>query len=162
MLMKHLTSWSEAQCTKLESAIYNSVIQKSVEDKTPRSWASKRFTQRYIQKAMSIRFNLQHPKNPGLLQRVQSREVSFDWLCSAHPEDLFPALWEPVYEAVARKQLRKESAGTQNVETMPDSPFQCRKCKKYKVTYYQMQTRSADEPMTTFFQCHVCLNRWKG
>lgn len=39
--------------------------------------------------------------------------------------------------------------------------FKCGKCKSMKTTYYQMQTRSADEPMTTFVTCTVCSNRWK-
>ena len=33
--------------------------------------------------------------------------------------------------------------------------FQCGKCKKRQTSYYQMQTRSADEPMTTFVICQV-------
>ena len=28
-------------------------------------------------------------------------------------------------------------------------------------TYYQLQTRSADEPMTTFVSCLKCATRWK-
>ena len=39
--------------------------------------------------------------------------------------------------------------------------FQCGKCKQRKCTYFQMQTRSADEPMTTFVQCVNCNNRWR-
>jgi len=39
--------------------------------------------------------------------------------------------------------------------------FKCYKCKKRKCTYYEMQTRSADEPMTTFVTCLSCGNRWK-
>jgi transcription elongation factor S-II len=39
--------------------------------------------------------------------------------------------------------------------------FKCGKCKSVKTTYYQMQTRSADEPMTTFVTCMGCGNRWK-
>lgn len=39
--------------------------------------------------------------------------------------------------------------------------FQCGKCKSKKTHYYQMQTRSADEPMTTFVTCLECGNRWK-
>jgi len=37
----------------------------------------------------------------------------------------------------------------------------CGKCKKRDVTYNQMQTRSADEPMTTFCFCNICGHRWK-
>jgi len=40
--------------------------------------------------------------------------------------------------------------------------FKCKKCGTNKVTYTQAQTRSADEPMTTFFNCLNCGNRWKG
>ena len=39
--------------------------------------------------------------------------------------------------------------------------FRCAKCKKRNCTYYQMQTRSADEPMTSFITCLCCSNRWK-
>lgn len=39
--------------------------------------------------------------------------------------------------------------------------FKCGKCKSVKTTYYQMQTRSADEPMTTFVTCMSCSNKWK-
>lgn len=39
--------------------------------------------------------------------------------------------------------------------------FKCRKCNSKKTSYYQLQTRSADEPMTTFVQCNNCNNHWK-
>jgi DNA-directed RNA polymerase subunit M/transcription elongation factor TFIIS len=39
--------------------------------------------------------------------------------------------------------------------------FKCRKCKSTRCSYYQLQTRSADEPMTTFVTCINCGNRWK-
>jgi len=41
------------------------------------------------------------------------------------------------------------------------SAFTCGKCKQNKTTYYQLQTRSADEPMTTYVECITCGNRWK-
>lgn len=34
-----------------------------------------------------------------------------------------------------------------------DGMFPCRKCKSKKTTFYEQQTRSADEPMTTFVTC---------
>lgn len=39
--------------------------------------------------------------------------------------------------------------------------LKCGKCKKKNCTYNQLQTRSADEPMTTFVLCNNCGNRWK-
>jgi len=39
--------------------------------------------------------------------------------------------------------------------------FECGRCKSYKTTYYQLQTRSADEPMTTFVTCVNCNKKWK-
>jgi len=39
--------------------------------------------------------------------------------------------------------------------------FRCGKCGQRKCAYYQLQTRSADEPMTTFITCIPCGNRWK-
>jgi transcription elongation factor S-II len=39
--------------------------------------------------------------------------------------------------------------------------FTCGKCKSTKINYQQYQTRSSDEPMTTFLQCIKCGNRWK-
>jgi len=39
--------------------------------------------------------------------------------------------------------------------------FQCPKCKGYSTTYYSMQTRSADEPMTNFVTCLPCNKRFR-
>lgn len=42
-----------------------------------------------------------------------------------------------------------------------EGEFQCGKCKCKKIASVQKQMRSADEPMTTFFHCSNCNNRWK-
>jgi len=34
--------------------------------------------------------------------------------------------------------------------------FKCHKCLQWKTTYFRMQTRSVDEPMTTFVTCMNC------
>nr|PVC54064.1 transcription elongation factor [Theileria orientalis] len=39
--------------------------------------------------------------------------------------------------------------------------FKCGKCNSRQTTYYQLQTRSSDEPMTTFVTCLNCKNRWR-
>lgn len=37
----------------------------------------------------------------------------------------------------------------------------CRKCKERKCSYYELQTRSADEPMTKFIKCCNCGFEWR-
>lgn len=57
-------------------------------------------------------------------------------------------------EAIREHQMAK-TGGTQT------DLFTCGKCKKKNCTYTQVQTRSSDEPMTTFVVCNECGNRWK-
>jgi transcription elongation factor S-II len=59
------------------------------------------------------------------------------------------------------RKANMEEALTQKPVYSATDIFKCGKCKQRKTTYYQMQTRSADEPMTTFVTCLVCENRWK-
>ena len=47
--------------------------------------------------------------------------------------------------------------GIDNKKTM----YPCGKCKSTKVSNYEKQTRSGDEPMTQFFECADCGNRWR-
>ena len=61
--------------------------------------------------------------------------------------------------ALAKKDLERETA--RKNEEGYEGLFKCGKCKSTKTTYYQMQTRSADEPMTTFVTCTGCGNKWK-
>jgi transcription elongation factor S-II len=67
------------------------------------------------------------------------------------------------YAATMLKKKNKEAAMEQ-AKTKDDDyegQFKCGKCKSKKTDYYQMQTRSADEPMTTYVTCKACGNRWK-
>ena len=65
--------------------------------------------------------------------------------------------WADLIDAKSKRDKNKFEV---NIAAATDT-FTCRKCKKNQCTYYQMQTRSADEPMTTFVTCIPCGNRWK-
>ena len=60
-----------------------------------------------------------------------------------------------------RQTALAEAERGQHMKTATTDQFQCGKCRQRKCQYYQMQTRSADEPMTTFVTCVNCGNRWK-
>jgi transcription elongation factor S-II len=72
-------------------------------------------------------------------------------------QEMCPDKWNKLIEAKIKRDKNKFET---NVEAATDT-FTCRKCKSNKCTYYQMQTRSADEPMTTFVTCLECDREWK-
>ena len=72
-------------------------------------------------------------------------------------EELYPELWEEII----LKNKKKLDMLTKEQNQQGSSLFKCGKCRLNNCTYYQLQTRSADEPMTTFVTCINCNNRWK-
>ena len=46
-------------------------------------------------------------------------------------------------------------------ENVDSTQERCPKCEHERAYFMQMQTRSADEPMTTFYKCCECGHRWK-
>merc|ERR1719235_1019472 len=44
---------------------------------------------------------------------------------------------------------------------MRTNQLKCGKCGKRDVEYYEVQLRSADEPMTVIASCAICGHRWR-
>lgn len=101
----------------------------------------------YKQKMRSLYLNLKGT-NISLRRDVVSGSLDPDTFCSMSPEEM--ASDERKAE---NKRLEEEGifAAMAAVNTKASTDmFRCSKCGKNETTYYQMQTRSADEPMTTF------------
>ncbi len=49
-----------------------------------------------------------------------------------------------------------------NLSTMPTTRVECPKCGHKEAAYWQLQTRSADEGMTTFYRCLKCKYTWRS
>uniref|UniRef100_A0A8C8CN46 Uncharacterized protein n=1 Tax=Oncorhynchus tshawytscha TaxID=74940 RepID=A0A8C8CN46_ONCTS len=105
---------------------------------------------KYKNRVRSRISNLKDPKNPGLRRNVLAGGIELRRfaIMSAELKQLRNNLTK---EAIREHQLSKTSG------TISDL-FQC---SKKNCTYNQMQTRSADEPMTSFVLCNECGNRWK-
>jgi DNA-directed RNA polymerase subunit M/transcription elongation factor TFIIS len=72
-------------------------------------------------------------------------------------QEMDPERWKSLIQA---KSIRDQNKYEQNSEATTDT-YVCRKCKSNKCTYYQLQTRSADEPMTDFVTCIKCGHHWR-
>jgi DNA-directed RNA polymerase subunit M/transcription elongation factor TFIIS len=78
-------------------------------------------------------------------------------ICGMDHQYLFPENWKTYID---EKSKRDRTLYEINKEMATDI-YKCGKCHKRECVYYQLQTRSADEPMTTFVTCLNCGKRWK-
>jgi DNA-directed RNA polymerase subunit M/transcription elongation factor TFIIS len=140
----------ETNARALEHCVYNDFIHYCRSREIPRSWECLQFRELYTHRILSVAYNLNHPKNPRVFEKLVNREISYPWLARAEPMDLYPELWASSIESVAMKRLKREM--TVDVKDAPDGAFTCRRCKSKKTAYYQMQTRSA----VCFELNHVC------
>jgi transcription elongation factor S-II len=141
-------------CENLEKGIYNYTLKVCEEKNLLKKWSNESFVLLYIEKLRTLIINL---KDNDLLAKLASKEVKAHEFVYMSHQELRPKLWETLIE---EKKIKDENKYTPKIEASTDN-FICGKCKSKKCTYYQLQTRSADEPMTTFVTCLDCGNRFK-
>jgi len=115
-------------------------------------------TREYKTKFRSIVFNLK--KNRELRDSVMQLIIPAKKLCTMSTQDM--ASEELKKERKKIEEYHLEASKLNQMNQTSTDMFKCGKCGKRETTYYQMQTRSADEPMTTFHTCTHCGNRWKS
>lgn len=117
----------------------------------------------YTEQARALAHNLQDRKN----SRFRYKLFSGFWRMSSLPrltaEDMASDL-----KTAKRAKIRKEAAEARDLDwdlkrgnLHVSGSFTCGKCKGTQTQVRQLQTRSCDEPMTTFVTCITCKNRWK-
>nr|XP_023663358.1 transcription elongation factor A protein 3 isoform X3 [Paramormyrops kingsleyae] len=114
---------------------------------------------KYKNRVRSRISNLKDPKNPDLRKNVLAGAIELSRIASMTAEEMASDELKQLrntltQEAIREHQMAKTGGTTTDL-------LQCGKCKKKNCTYNQVQTRSADEPMTTFVLCNECGNRWK-
>jgi len=131
---------------EIETAILNRCISDAQKWYVDIDWETLAFREMYRTRAIEL-----------FPHRAQADTMGAIGFANSSPVDYAPDRWRPILQVVLEKDKAKYSKKvTANIEMF------CRSCKKKsKCDYYQVQTRSADEPMTTFVTCLECDTRWK-
>ena len=138
----------------IEKGVFNYAIKEANARKIVKKWENPYFKQLYIDRLRVIYINL---KNQELIQQLESGELTPNILAYMSHQEMNPKHWK---EMIDRKTKRDESKFSTRVEASTDM-FTCKKCKSKRCTYYELQTRSADEPATIFITCLDCGKNYK-
>lgn len=113
----------------------------------------------YKKKIRSLFLNLKNKTNKALGMRVMSGDIAPQKFVTMTDEELKSDHQRKLDEELEKENMKNAQVPTEE-KSISDS-LECGRCKQKKVSYTQAQTRSADEPMTTFCECMNCGHRWK-
>lgn len=144
----------------LERGIYNATLDDAKKHMVPLTWDHDTFRWMYSAVAKRTLTNF-HPNsyigNKSLIERWKEGEFTLDTLGRWTPYELNPANWKDLKD----QQFRRDKRILEGNLAMATDRFRCSQCKKKMCSYYELQTRSADEPMTIFISCLNCGKHWK-
>ena len=144
----------------LERGIYNAAIANATKHGIRCHWENPEFASLYRSIARSTVANvdpLAYVHNERLLQRVKTGELDPATIASMTASEMFPEKWADQEE----ERLKRETALLEGNSDEGSTLFTCNRCHKSRTRYFEMQTRSADEPMTIFIRCLNCGMQWK-
>ena len=119
------------------------------------------FKQHYMQRCVIIYSNL-NPESPvknyNLIKKFLNKEFNEYDLAFFTSEELFPEQYSHLTKLYG---LDKIVLPCEYTPEIPDGIIKCHKCKSFKTSYYESQTRASDEPTRKFVTCHNCGNKFK-
>jgi DNA-directed RNA polymerase subunit M/transcription elongation factor TFIIS len=110
----------------------------------------------YADVTANIIFNCEqgHKTIKKIIKQINNKRYNPYNLAFLKPEELDEDNWMKI---ILRKNNTEEKLN--NLPTVEWKP--CRTCKCVQFSFYQLQTRSADEPMTTFYICKQCNKTYR-
>jgi transcription elongation factor S-II len=145
---------SEEHAGALETALLGRCIRECVRQSIEVAWTNVAFWEHYRGRCIQFYENLRKTDWPS---KIAAGDITVEAFSELSAIDLNPKRWKARIEA----QIEKDKHLYTNTGAASIYLY-CSGCKKKtKCDYYQLQTRSADEPMTTFVTCLECDRHWK-
>lgn len=145
----------ESMHVNIEKSVFNYALKEASRHKIVKKWENPQFVSIYVDRLRSLVLNL---KKAGFLEQVKNGEFEPKQLAFLTHQEFEPEQWRLLIE---KKMKRDASKYNDNIQASTNM-YTCKKCKSTRCTYYEMQTRSADEPATIFVTCLDCGKHWRS
>jgi transcription elongation factor S-II len=158
-LLADLINEEDDTALKIEAAIFKKAMETAAFEEIRKTWNSQAFRDAYLAVARRIVGNLSpssYIKNKNLWLRFSTGELTIDEIVKQNYYELCPENWQQMVD----RQAKREQIQLEGDFSRATDKWMCHGCKQRKCTYYELQTRSADEPMTIFIHCLNCNKRW--
>ncbi len=145
---------------QIEQQLYNMTIRVAKERFIKRTWDNPLFKYLYISKIRSFYTNIatnSYVNNTNFKKKILEGTIKIEQISELSVYDIYPENWAELLD----KKIKRDKLKYEMKPTAMTDQFKCRKCSSRSCSYYEVQTRSADEPMTQFITCLDCGNRWK-
>ena len=139
----------------IEKGVYNWCIYNADEKCIYKYWDNVVFSNMYLIKSMDVYANLNRKKD--IRDKIKSQLIRAYKVPFLKPYELDSDNWKDtleVYKTIEKNMYEKRKDNVVSI-------YKCCKCKKNECTFYQLQTRGADEATTTFVECVNCGHKWK-
>ena len=151
---------NEKLSRQIEQQLYNTCIRVSKKRFIKRKWDNPLFKNLYISKIRSFYSNIStdsYVNNINFKKKIINGDIKIEQISELSVYDIYPENWAELLD----KKIKRDKLKYEMKPTAMTDQFKCRKCSSRSCSYYEVQTRSADEPMTQFISCLDCGNRWK-
>jgi transcription elongation factor S-II len=138
---------------RIERSAYNHAVCASGGSGTGSEWGSRRFSMKYEHYAVNCIRNARE-----MAALIDSGAEKPRNIASCSSQFLHPEVWKPLVSEKTVRDQRTHSGSRVKANT---TALSCGRCKSRECYFYELQTRSADEPMTVFVTCLDCGHRWR-
>ena len=145
---------------RLEKSIFENSLLDADSKQVVKNFDNSLFQICYMNSGRRIISNLDpnnYVKNTHLYEKIKQGDLQIEHLVTMKAVDLAPSL----YTEMRDRMILREQQQLEGNKSIATDMFRCGRCHKREATFYELQTRSADEPMTKFITCVNCGNHWK-
>jgi transcription elongation factor S-II len=145
----------ETVVSNIEKGVFNYAIRECSFRKLVKKWENPAFVQIYVDKLRMLNTNIH---SQTVLTGLMDGETLPQGIAFMTHQEIQPDKWNPLIE----KKTKRDASKCDKKVGASTAMFTCSRCKSKNCTYYEMQTRSADEPATIFITCLNCDKHWRN